>query len=63
MSTDTRFLILFVLGIIFILAGIFRWNFPTIKLWIRRMKYGEILNSIAMIVLGICTLMAAFSFI
>jgi len=63
MSTNTRFLILFIFGIIFILAGIFRWNFPTIQLWIRRMEYGEILNTITMIVLGICILMAAFSFI
>ena len=54
------FLVLLIIGIIFILAGIFKWKFPTIYWFLREKEYGEILNTSAMIVLGICALGAAF---
>ena len=39
------------LGVLFIIAGIKGWKFPTIKY--RNTEYGEILNTIVMILAGI----------
>ena len=55
-----KFLALLIIGIVFILAGIFKWKFPTIYWFLREKEYGEILNTAAMIVLGICAFGAAF---
>ena len=59
-ETVIRFLLLLIIGIIFILAGIFKWKFPTIYWFLREKEFGEILNTVAMIAFGICVLGAAF---
>ncbi len=42
-----------IVGILIICAGIFRWKFPTIRWNLRETKYGEEINTIAMIIWGI----------
>jgi uncharacterized membrane protein YidH (DUF202 family) len=59
-ETVIRFLVLLIIGIIFMLAGIFKWKFPSIYWFLREKEYGEMLNTIAMILLGICAFCAAF---
>ncbi len=46
-----KFTLLLIFGIIFIIAGIFKWPIPPIKSWVRNTKHGEILNTITMIIL------------
>ena len=59
-ETGIKFLALLLFGIIFILSGIFGWKFPSIYWFIRETEYGEIINTIAMVGLGICFFGAAF---
>ncbi|MBQ4518688.1 MAG: hypothetical protein II997_08915 [Clostridia bacterium] len=48
-----KFIFFLTLGIIFIIAGIFKWSFPSIKPWWRATKYGELLNTIGMVLFGV----------
>ena len=59
-ETVLKFLALLIIGVLFILAGIFKWKFPSIYWFLRETEYGEIINAAAMIILGICVLGAAF---
>ena len=58
-----RFVLMLIIGLIFVIAGIFRWPFPSIMPWWRYTKYGEILNTICMLIIGFCIIMAAFDFL
>ena len=49
-----RFVGMMIFGAVFVLAGIFHWKFPSIHWYLRETEYGEIINTIAMIILGIC---------
>jgi len=55
-----KFLTLLIIGIVFILAGVFKWKFPSIYWFLRETEYGEIINTIVMMLLGICVFGAAF---
>ncbi len=57
-----RFVLLLMLGLVFAIAGIFRWPFPSIKPWWRTGKYGEILNTVVMVMMGILIVIGAFDF-
>ena len=57
-----RFVLLLILGLVFVVAGIFHWPFPSIKPWWRTGKYGEFLNTVVMIIAGICIIIGAFDF-
>ena len=48
-----RFFTCIIIGILFMCAGIFHWKFPTIRWTWRETKYGEEINTIAMIIWGI----------
>ena len=41
------------LGILSICSGIFKWKFPSIYWFLRDTRYGEIINSIVWIVIGV----------
>lgn len=58
-----KFLVLLLLGIVFILAGIFGWKYPSIYWFLKETRYGGLLNTIIMIIAGICILIAAFNFL
>lgn len=55
-----RFLMLLMIGIIFMLAGIFKWKIPSIHWFLREQENGETINMVAMLILGICLFGAAF---
>lgn len=55
--------LLLIFGIICIIAGIFKWPFPSIMPWWRKTKYGEILNTIVMILFGIWIVIGAIDFL
>ena len=55
-----KFLALLIIGIVFILAGVFKWKFPSIYWFLRETEYGEIINTIVVMLLGICAFGAAF---
>ncbi len=57
-----RFVLLLILGLVFVIAGTFHWPFPSIKPWWRTGKYGEILNTVVMITMGILIVLGAFDF-
>jgi len=57
-----RFILLLIFGPIFVIAGIFRWSFPSIKPWWRTCKYGETLNTVVMVMMGILIVIGAFDF-
>ncbi len=62
MPCDERlrnFVLLLILGLVFVIAGIFRWPFPSIKPWWRTGKYGEILNTVVMIIMGVLIIIGA----
>ena len=59
-ETVLKFLALLIIGVLFILAGIFKWRFPSIYWFLRETEYGEIINTVVMIILGICVFGAAF---
>lgn len=59
-ETVLEFLALLIIGIIFLIAGIFKWKIPSIYWFIRKTEYGEIINTAVMIILGICVFGAAF---
>ena len=54
-----KFLALLIIGVLFLLAGIFKWRFPSIYWFLRETEYGEIINTVVMIILGICVFGAA----
>ena len=55
-----KFLALLIIGVLFLLAGIFKWRFPSIYWFLRETEYGEIINTVVMIILGSCVFGAAF---
>ena len=59
-KTLLKFLALLIIGVIFLIAGIFKWRFPSIYWYLREIEYGEIINTAVMIILGICVFGAAF---
>ncbi len=59
-ETVLKFLALLIIGVIFLLAGIFKWKIPSIYWFLRETEYGEIINTAVMIILGICVFGAAF---
>ena len=59
-ETTLKFLALLIIGVLFLLAGIFKWKFPSIYWYLRETEYGEIINTAVMIILGICVFGAAF---
>ena len=59
-ETALEFLALLIIGVLFLLAGIFKWRFPSIYWFLRETEYGEIINTVVMIMLGICVFGAAF---
>ena len=59
-ETVLKFLALLIIGVLFLLAGIFKWRFPSIYWFFRETEYGEIINTVVMIILGICVFGAAF---
>ena len=59
-ETTLKFLVLLIIGVLFLLAGIFKWRFPSIYWFLRETEYGEIINTVVMIMLGICVFGAAF---
>ena len=59
-ETVLKFLALLIIGVLFVLAGIFKWRFPSIYWFFRETEYGEIINTVVMIILGICVFGAAF---
>lgn len=59
-ETVLKFLALLIIGVLFLLAGIFKWRFPSIYWFLRETEYGEIINTVVMIILGICVFGAAF---
>lgn len=58
-ETVLKFLALLIIGVLLILAGIFKWRFPSIYWFLRETEYGEIINTVVMIILGICVFGAA----
>ena len=46
-------IVILVFGIVFILAGINGWKFPSIYWYIRETKFGEVLNSVIMVFFGL----------
>ena len=58
-ETVLKFLALLIIGVLFLLAGIFKWRFPSIYWFLREKEYGEIINTAVMIILGICVFGAA----
>ena len=48
------------MGIILIVAGIKGWKYPTIHWYLRKTKFGEILNSICLSLSGVVVIIAAF---
>ena len=61
MYNITSKVIILILGIIFILAGIFKWKIPTIYWFLRESKYGEIFNNFVMLCIGIICIIIFFS--
>ncbi len=59
-ETALEFLALLIIGVLFLLAGIFKWRFPSIYWFLRETEYGEIINTVVLIILGICVFGAAF---
>ena len=59
-ETVLKFFALLIIGVLFLLAGIFKWRFPSIYWFLRETEYGEIINTVVMIILGICVFGAAF---
>lgn len=59
-ETVLKFLALLVIGVLFLIAGVFKWKFPSIYWFLREKEYGEILNTAVMTVLGLCIFCAAF---
>ena len=59
-ETVLKFLALLIIGVLFLLAGIFKWRFPSIYWFLRETEYGEIINTVVIIILGICVFGAAF---
>ena len=59
-ETALEFLALLIIGVLFLLAGIFKLRFPSIYWFLRETEYGEIINTVVMIMLGICVFGAAF---
>ena len=59
-ETTLEFLALLIIGVLFLLAGIFKWRFPSIYWFLRETEYGEIINTVVLIILGICVFGAAF---
>ena len=59
-ETTLKFLALLIIGVLFLLAGIFKRRFPSIYWFLRETEYGEIINTVVMILLGICVFGAAF---
>ena len=59
-ETVLKFLALLIIGVLFLLAGIFKWRFPSIYWFLRETEYGEIINTVVMIILGICVFGAGF---
>ena len=59
-ETALEFLALLIIGVLFLLAGILKWRFPSIYWYLRETEYGEIINTAVMIILGICVFGAAF---
>lgn len=59
-ETVLKFLAILVIGVLFLIAGVFKWKFPSIYWFLREKEYGEILNTVVMIVLGLCIFCAAF---
>ncbi len=56
-----KFIIIFSLGVLSIISGINSWKIPSIFWYLRKTLYGEILNSIVWIVVGIVLLIVAFT--
>ncbi len=61
MKTVVEFFIYCIIGVICILAGINQWKFPTIKYILRSTKYGELLNSIVWVCVGVGIIIVAFT--
>ena len=59
-ETVLKFFALLIIGVLFLLAGIFKWRFPSIYWFLRETEYGEIINTVVLIILGICVFGAAF---
>ena len=55
-----KFLVLLTIGVLFLLAGIFKWKFPSIYWFLKKTEYGEIINMVTMIILGICIFCVVF---
>lgn len=60
MSDITRFMMVFTVGVIFIIAGIKGWKFPGTYWFIRNGEYGEIINMILTAGVGACFIMLSF---
>ena len=53
--------ILLIFSLLFILAGINNWKYPSISWYLRETQFGEFLNRIVMVITGIILLVILFS--
>ena len=54
-------IILLIFSLLFVLAGINNWKYPSIFWYLRETQFGEFLNRIVMVIIGILLLVICFS--
>ena len=52
-----------ILGVLSIFSGILKWSYPSIFGYLRRMPWGEILNSAVWIAVGTILIVVSFEFL